>query len=276
MPLKIILKALIISSIGIMLCGCAASKKSVSTAPKNKTTKRYKLEQDIGPHHAETIPNLTKIPNAVPRNEPKSRIGNPKTYTVFNKKYSVLPSSKGYKARGTASWYGKKFHGYHTSNGEVYDMYSMSAAHKTLPLPTYLKVTNLDNGKSVIVKVNDRGPFHEDRIVDLSYAAASKLGILATGTGNVEISAINPSDTIPKIFLQVGTFTVERNAKNLADRIAKITKNTGHDISIKRKKTKQGKAFHVHIGPLQDEVVIEELTKSLAKNKLPKPVKVKY
>ena len=94
----------------------------------------------------------------------------------------MLPDSKAYKEKGTASLNGKKFHGYHTSNGEVYDMYGMSAAHKTLPLPTYAKVTNLENGKSVIVKINDRGPFHEDRIIDLSYTAASKLGILGTGS----------------------------------------------------------------------------------------------
>lgn len=275
MRLRIIFHIFIISSVVITLSGCMANKKP-APATSQKKAKRYKLEQDIGPHHNEPIPNITKIPNAIPKHEPKSKIGNPKTYTVFNKQYSVLPSSKGYKARGTASWYGKKFHGYKTSNGDVYDMYGMSAAHKTLPLPTYAKVTNLKNGKSVIVKINDRGPFHEDRIIDLSYAAASKLGILANGTGNVEIHAINTADIAPKIFLQVGTFSVEKNAKQLAAKIAKVTRHQEHEITVKHKKHKHGKAFHVHIGPLQDETVIAELTKTLIKNKLPKPVKVKH
>ena len=186
--------------------------------------------------------------------------------------YTVLPNSKGYKERGVASWYGKKFHGYHTSNGEVYDMYGMSAAHKTLPLPTYVKVKNINNGKSVIVKVNDRGPFHDDRIIDLSYAAASKLGILATGTADVEIMAIDT--TLPQLFIQIGKFSVEKNAKKLASQIEHITKNDGHIVKVKHAKTKQGKIFHVHIGPLSDETQITELTKKIAKHKLPKPIKI--
>lgn len=258
------------------LTGCFLAKNNtppVKEEPK-KVAKRYKLEQDIGPHHTERIPDLSKIKNAVPKHEPKSKIGNPATYTVFNKTYSVLPSSKGYKAKGTASWYGKKFHGYHTSSGEVYDMYGMSAAHKTLPLPTYAKVTNLDNGKSVIVKINDRGPFHEDRIIDLSYAAASKLGVLATGTANVEIHAIDPNEKTTRLFIQVGSFDMEQNAKKLANRIENLTKGKGHIVEVKPSKTKAGKKYHVHIGPLNDETVVAELTNTLIKNKLPKPKKI--
>src|SRR5690606_1206077 len=122
------------------------------------------------------------------------------------------------KERGKASWYGKKFHGYHTSNGEIYDMYGMTAAHKTLPLPTYAKVTNLKNGKSIIVRINDRGPFHDDRVIDLSYAAASKLGILENGTADVEVHAIDSPVTIEENYLQVGAFSNRDNAKQLADK----------------------------------------------------------
>jgi rare lipoprotein A len=260
----------------ILLSGCLAPTKVALKEPTTKSTsKRYKIDQDIGPHHSERIPDLSKIPNAVPKPEPKSRIGNPKKYTVFNKTYNVLPSSKGFKQKGVASWYGKKFHGYHTSNGEVYDMYGMSAAHKTLPLPTYVKVTNLDNGKHVIVKVNDRGPFHEDRIIDLSYAAASKLGILASGTANVEISSVESKTDLQQLFVQVGKFSVEQNAKKMAKQIAMITKGQGHNIQVQRKNTKQGKVFHVHIGPLRDEVAVAEVTNKLLKHKISKPLKIK-
>lgn len=138
-------------------------------------------------------PDLSRVPDAVPRVEPRSRGGNPDSYEVFGRRYRVMDSSRGFVERGTASWYGRKFHGRKTSNGETYDMYRMTAAHKHLPLPTYVRVTNLDNQRSVVVRVNDRGPFHSDRIIDLSYAAASRLGILAKGTGRVELRAIDPA-----------------------------------------------------------------------------------
>jgi rare lipoprotein A len=263
-------------SLALPLGGCFLSKKQ--PAPPPKKPKRYKIEQDIGPHHTEQLPDLSQIKNAVPKVESKSRIGNPKTYTVFNKTYTVLSTSKDYKAVGKASWYGKKFHGYHTSNGEIYDMYGMSAAHKTLPLPTYVKVTNLSNGKHVIVKVNDRGPFHEDRLIDLSYAAASKLGILNHGTANVEIHAIDPSPPIitTKTYIRLGNYSSEPGAKKLAAQLAKIPKVKGQKIAIKRGKSKSNKnVFHVDIGPIKNEAMVAELTKTVIKNKLPKPIKVK-
>jgi rare lipoprotein A len=137
--------------------------------------------------------DVTHIPNATPKLEPLSRYGNMSSYEVWGSRYKVMPHSKGYKAQGTASWYGKKFHGQRTSSGEKYDMYGMTAAHRSLPLPTYAKVKNLRNGKEVIVKINDRGPFVGDRLIDLSYAAAKKLGIHSAGTGKVQITAIDPS-----------------------------------------------------------------------------------
>ena len=136
--------------------------------------------------------DLDAIPDAVPRIEPRSRYGNPPAYTVFGKTYRVLDSSRGHVERGIASWYGRKFHGRRTSSGEPYDMLAMTAAHKTLPLPTYVRVTRLDTGQSVIVRINDRGPFHDDRIIDLSYAAAARLDMLRSGTAPVEVRAIDP------------------------------------------------------------------------------------
>jgi rare lipoprotein A len=147
---------------------------------------RYKQKHDSTPTR---LPSQAELRDAIARAEPYSRGGN-KNYQVFGKHYKVLASAQGFEQTGTASWYGKKFHGHLTSNGEIYDMYTMSAAHKNLPLPTYLKVINTANNKSVIVRVNDRGPFHQSRIIDLSYSAAYKLDMLKTGTAQVKIMAI--------------------------------------------------------------------------------------
>lgn len=147
---------------------------------------RYKQKNDSTPTR---LPSQAELKDALPRAEAYSRGGN-KDYQVWGKSYKVLTSAQDFEQTGTASWYGKKFHGHLTSNGEIYDMYVMSAAHKNLPLPTYLTVTNIANNKSVIVRVNDRGPFHQSRIIDLSYSAAYKLDMLKTGTAQVHISAI--------------------------------------------------------------------------------------
>lgn len=137
----------------------------------------------------------SSIPDAKPRVEPKSRYGNPASYEVLGKEYHVMQSAKGFTQKGLASWYGSKFHGQRTSDGEVYDMHKMTAAHKTLPLPSYVEVTNHNNGRKIIVRVNDRGPFHKGRIIDLSYAAAAKLGVTKTGTAPVTIRVVTP-DTV--------------------------------------------------------------------------------
>ena len=151
---------------------------------------RYQQKHDSTPTR---LPSQAELKDAIARAEPYSRGGN-KDYQVFGKPYKVLASAHGFEQTGIASWYGNKFHGHLTSNGEIYDMYAMSAAHKNLPLPTYLKVTNTANNKSVIVRVNDRGPFHQSRIIDLSYSAAYKLDLLKTGTAEVKISAITNFD----------------------------------------------------------------------------------
>ena len=141
--------------------------------------------------------DVANPPEPVPHAEPLSHYGNRTPYVVLGKTYAVLPSAIGYIERGVASWYGTKFDGRATSNFEPYDMYQFTAAHRTLPLPSYARVTNLDNGRSVIVRVNDRGPFHEGRLIDLSYAAAVKLGVNVHGTANVEVSGINPDEPLP-------------------------------------------------------------------------------
>jgi rare lipoprotein A len=142
-------------------------------------------------------PASDSVPDAMPRIEPRARYGNPPFYDVFGKRYYVLSSSVGYWERGVASWYGPGFHKVRTSTGEPYDMYGMTAAHKTLPLPAYVRVTNLQNGRSVVVRVNDRGPFVGNRIIDLSYTAAAKLDMLRNGTALVEVRAIDPSTPLP-------------------------------------------------------------------------------
>jgi rare lipoprotein A len=162
-------------------------------------SERYRQDQDNGPS-APPI-DVSKIPEPVPKAEPRSRYGNKDSYSVLGKTYHVLPDARGYSERGIASWYGNKFHGFMTSSFEPYDMYAFTAAHKTLPLPSYARVTNLDNGKSVVVRVNDRGPFHDDRVIDLSYAAAVKIGVWPKGTGRVEVRAIDPAhpDDLPPL-----------------------------------------------------------------------------
>lgn len=186
--------------------------------------------KDDGPPRGVSSSQIARIPDAMPQKEPLSETGN-NPYKALGKKYYPMKSAKGFKERGVASWYGKKFHGRRTSSGEKYDMFSMTAAHRVLPLPSYVSVRNLRNGESVVVKVNDRGPFLHNRVIDLSYAAAYKLGIVATGTGLVEVTALEPgvperktASQVPvssrtvsgvKLFVQFGAFSIRSNAENL-------------------------------------------------------------
>jgi rare lipoprotein A len=173
--------------------------------------------------------NFNAIPNATPRLLPRSPRGNPSSYEVDGKRYYVLATAEGYDATGVASWYGPTFNGQRTADGDRYDMYAMTAAHKTLPLPCYVRVTNLGNGRSVVVKVDDRGPFVANRLIDLSYVAAAKLGMLGTGTALVEVRAITPenpqvltrvSESPPPIlYVQVGAFAIRRNADHVLARL---------------------------------------------------------
>lgn len=198
-----------------------------SSAPES----RYSQTHDSIPAR---LPTADELVEPTPRSVAPSRQGN-RTYSLFGRTYSILPDARGFSEEGMASWYGEKFHGHLTSNGETYDMYAMSAAHKTLPLPTYVRVTNLENQRSVVVRVNDRGPFHGDRIIDLSYVAAYKLDMLDSGTSRVKIEALHPEpqnqqlavttpmepDASPQYYVQVFAGSdqqrLQREAKKLAE-----------------------------------------------------------
>jgi rare lipoprotein A len=162
--------------LGLLLVSCAGEQK---TEP----------EPGDGPSALDL--KASDVADAVPRAEPLARYGNHSPYEVFGKKYTVMKSNEGYHEQGTASWYGSKFHGRRTSSGESYDMHLATAAHKSLPLPTYAEVTNLDNGRKVIVKINDRGPFKNGRLIDMSYGAALRLDMIATGTARVDVRVID-------------------------------------------------------------------------------------
>ncbi|MBK7144096.1 MAG: septal ring lytic transglycosylase RlpA family protein [Xanthomonadales bacterium] len=218
--------------------------------------------------------DVSGIPEPVPRDEPRARYGNHSPYTVLGHSYRVLDSADGYRERGIASWYGTKFHGKLTSSREPYDMLAFTAAHKTLPLPTYVRVTNLDNGQRLIVRVNDRGPFHADRIIDLSYAAAIRLGIAARGTGRVEVEAIDPTHadavdvTRPQtatprpLYVQAGSFASRDNARRLRERLDEA----GFDDLFLDRVLTRGELFHrVRIGPLDSIEAAEALIERLAR-----------
>lgn len=184
---------------------------------------RYAISQDRGPDN----PNIAlSLPQPEVKDEPRSQYGNGPVYRVYGVDYTVMDSAAGYQEQGIASWYGKKFHGHRTSSGETYDMYQLSAAHKTLPLPTWVRVTNLDNGNSTIVRVNDRGPFHHERLIDLSWAAAVKLDITDSGTGRVLVEALSAEPTATNtatstsalsagLYLQLGAYQSEQSAQQL-------------------------------------------------------------
>lgn len=210
-----------------------------------------------------------RIPNATPKVEPLSRIGNKPSYTVFGKRYYVLKSSYGYDERGIASWYGTKFHSHHTSNGERYNMLSMTAAHKTLPLPTYVEVTNLRNHKKVVVKVNDRGPFESNRLIDLSYVAAKKLGMLGHGTTYVEVKSIDPRDlsryremmaknnhTNKGLYIQIGAFKTRANAEHFRQQL------TG-SIAAPMRITRPQSLYRVEVGPIDNVANARRLQRQL-------------
>ena len=170
----------------LLLAACAHAPRHPGPARPPATV----APATVLPHNA---PDVSQIPDAIPREEPRSASGNPPFYVVAGHRYVVLPSASGYVERGVASWYGTEFHGLRTSTGESYDMFAMTAAHKTLPLPCYARVTNLSNGRNVVVRINDRGPFVANRIIDLSYSAANRLDMIRNGTAFVQVEVLSPS-----------------------------------------------------------------------------------
>jgi len=244
-----------------------------------------KIRGDGPPSGSSRIPDIPD--DAVPRPEARSRYGNAPVYEVLGKRYRVMPSSIGYQERGVASWYGKKFHGNLTSNREIYDMYEMTAAHKTLPLPTYVRVRNLRNNKSIIVRVNDRGPFVHNRIIDLSYAAAMKLDMVKDGTSLVEVTAISyheplgdrptrlgspppapppqtgvtqPVEVDNQVYVQVGAFGDRANAER---RLGALSLAGIKNAFIHEERSPDRTLHRVRIGPVADvvqyDVLVEEL-----------------
>lgn len=256
----------------LVVSGCASSP-----APESDHSSRYTLSQDRAPDGNFDASGLV---DAKPRYEAPRSAGNMSSYKVWGKQYSVLGSNDGYVERGTASWYGEKFHGHKTSNGEVFDMYAMTAAHKSLRIPSYARVTNLDNGRSVVVRVNDRGPFHGDRLIDLSYAAAKKLGYQSRGTARVEVAAITvakdgtmtlagrpyPGSAAPvpvervaaqpavgsgesALFVQLGSFSSRSPAETLMGRARDAVADP---LRVREVETASGRFHRVQVGPFSN------------------------
>lgn len=233
--------------------------------------------------------DASHIPDAVPRRELRTLAGNKSPYEVLGVTYRVMERENGFAEEGLASWYGNKFHGKRTANGELYSMYAMSGAHKTLPIPSYARVTNLDNGRSVVVRINDRGPFHSGRVIDLSYAAASKLGYARLGTARVRVEAVLPQDDMvsPPVasrtaealavthtkagqplpnnaFLQAGAFSTPVAAEQLRQRLGQLTA-----LPVRVVPPTSDKLYRVHVGPIDDNQALAELRNTLQKNQLP-------
>lgn len=281
--------------LGAVAAGCGSSSSGGGS--------RYSISQDRAP--ARGI-DPDSIPDVVPGPVIRTGAGNRSPYTVLGRTYTVLPTEEGYSERGVASWYGEKFHGHKTSNGEIYDMYKASAAHRSLPIPSFLRVTNLDNNRSIVVRVNDRGPFHGDRIVDLSYAAAVKLGFADRGTARVQIEAIsgefsrspstarrasravteNPSlerlaanlarvEAAPApggLYLQVGAFSVPGAAEDLSRRVRAFTTRPVFIRSVEVRG--HGLVHRVRVGPVNGPEEARQLTLLLVAADLGSPYTV--
>lgn len=251
-----------------LLAGCSSAPTSTS---------RYELTHDTGPdeHFDES-----KIKALNPIYEPPSAGGNKSPYEVWGKRYYVLPTAKGYVAEGIASWYGKKFHGYKTANGEVYDMYQLSAAHKSLPLPSYAEVTNLENGRKILVRINDRGPFHADRIIDLSYAAAVRLDVTTKGTARVKIEVIDPStwkggmsDQVNKLTPPVRVQVIALSQRASAERVkSDLTMKTKLPITIVSETVRSNLLHKVQIGPVWSRTSLQKLINDLANSGYGHPI----
>lgn len=286
---KATLRIFTVSLLLLALVSCGSTPAPAPT-PENPNAGRYSISQDRAPTR---IVDINSIPEVVPEPIQRTRAGNRSPYTVLGKSYTVLPTEEGYSERGVASWYGEKFHGHKTSNGEVFDMYQVSAAHKSLPIPSFLRVTNLDNNRSIIVRVNDRGPFHGDRIVDLSYAAAIKLGYADRGTARVQLESIvvdgpaidrgrvaASSDRAETLrispsgnkFLQVGAFSELSAAQDVSNRVEAMT---NLPVFIRSVNTSNNRVLHrVRVGPIADSGQLQRISQSVVAANLGSPYTV--
>lgn len=267
-----------------LLAGCA-------------TTSRYSMDQDAAPPGTVDVNN---IPPVIPHPIKPAPLGNSSPYTVWGKTYHVLASAKGYHARGTASWYGAKFHGHRTSDGEIFSMYKFTAAHRTLPIPCFVRVTNLRNGRSLIVRVNDRGPFHSHRLIDLSYAAAKKLGFAKQGTAPVEVDAVSVQNAGKKqqpaplpvaskpqgqlqassqggaasataLFVQVAAFTDASAAADLRSRLSSLV---SEPVRIEVANGATSVIHRVQVGPFSTQAAADAQRQALEKDGFSQPIVV--
>lgn len=258
----------------MLLAGCAVAPPRAIPPPAPPSTPAPTPVPVQPPRFAFPPPAaILAVPDAVPQLEPRSKLGNPPFYDVLGHRYYVLASAERYVARGVASWYGPAFHGINTAMGERYDMYAMTAAHKTLPLPCYVQVTNLRNGRSVVVRVNDRGPFVANRLIDLSYTAAAKLGMLRDGTAFVEVRTLTPGNPAseqltrasesppPELFVQVGAFTSSDNAWRLLGKL----RAAGFSNAFVLARPEKSRLFRVRLGPVSGVAQFDALVARLVK-----------
>jgi len=254
------LAALGATALCVLLAAC-------STLTRRAPAERAPLPAPVPPPPA----GVESIPDAVPHAEPRSAHGNPPFYDVLGRRYFVLSAADGYLERGVASWYGPTFHGGNTSSGELYDMYGMSAAHKTLPLPTYARVTNLRNGRSVVVRINDRGPFVANRLIDLSYTAATRLDMIREGTTLVEVRALTPGapDELtrsaqsppPSLYVQAGAYADAHNAQHQLERLHAAGLASAFIVSPLEGKSR---LYRVRLGPVGSVAEFDQLAARLA------------
>lgn len=273
---------LVAGSIFIVACSSVSPPSQPSGAAPVANAGRYSIAQDRAPS-TPLDPSRIRDVELVPFN--RTMAGNRSPYTVNGKQYQVMASEEGFQQTGLASWYGEKFHGHLTSNGEIFDMYQVSAAHTGLPIPSYARVTNLENQRSIIVRVNDRGPFHNDRIIDLSYAAAYKLGFSDQGTALVHVESMIPeqqgvilanapsgSNTVASIsgrYLQAGAFSDLRAAERLSGRLRELTTRPVFIRSVQAQNAQQ--LHRVRVGPIADQREIERITDMMVAADLGQP-----
>lgn len=283
MNYKLIL--LTVGSVFVAACSSVSSPPQTDGSAPVANAGRYSISQDRAPS-APMDPSLIRDVELVPLN--RTRAGNRSPYTVNGKQYQVMASEEGFQQTGLASWYGEKFHGHLTSNGEIFDMYQVSAAHTGLPIPSYARVTNLENQRSIIVRVNDRGPFHNDRIIDLSYAAAYKLGFSDQGTALVHVESIIPGQQDVLLagastsnsaagnaggrYLQAGAFSDLRAAERLSSRLRELTTRPVFIRSVQAQNAQQ--LHRVRVGPIADPQEIERITDMMVAADLGQPYMV--
>ena len=249
----------------LLLAVCLAALASCSSPPPGS---RYTQDTDAAPSRAISA---EQVADAVPRPDPILAFGNKSPYTIDGVTYTVLSDHSGYRERGVASWYGAKFAGHETSNGEIFDPYEPTAAHRTLPLPSYVRVTNLANGRSVVVRVNDRGPFHPERLIDLSYAAAVKLGFADRGTARVDVEVLELEGVDDRRsvalgiyrYLQIGAFSSELSARLLQGEVEALV---AAPVAVSSVETGGARLYRVRVGPVHDSRQLESVRRTLVEN----------